>query len=362
MSTLANYKVINTSLGTYIKKANIALVKKKSWEVTKDKIPGLLADYTASEIKLGKLETSVGSENKYKLSLDGPINYNLIVFISNDFTLNTPNTSRASYVGLGAVEIPEIGLPDTQTYLNITFNEIDSLVDPDSITIDPSISIDAEITNYEKDALGPELGILDYETAEIMFQPTSRPELNSSYGLSFAPGGLVYESTFVKEQKLNLDLTPFGTLLKSTSIVHRNNEYIRLENTQGDLVLKNLYREDSGPVTLIPSDWNVVVIKEPNYSCLLNPDFLVITNLVNKVSYKYSTVSYNLNRYSKISDIPMDELIQLKRSLKFGTDLDSTYISTIFSDTSKKENWFLQSSHTNIFKNNPVINVRKAPS
>lgn len=356
MSTLANYKVINTSLGTYIKKANIALVKKKSWEVTKGNIPRILDSYSPDEIKLGQLEYMEGSENRYRLSLDGPLYYNLIVFISGEVTLDSPTIPLASYVGLGAVEISEIGLPDTQTYLNLTFNEVDSLLDPDSITISTDLTLTADITNYEDKALGSELGIVDYNSVqERQFKPTSRPELNSSRGISFAPGGMVFNSVFVKKQKLDLDLTSFGNLHKSASIVHQGHSYLRLENDLGDQVLKNTYHESSGLVNLSTSEWNIAVIKEVNYNCLLNPDCLIITNLVNRISYRYKTNDYWTNNYNKISDIPTEDLIPLKRSLKFGTDLDSSNISTIFSDTSKSNQWFLQSSHSRIFENNNTL-------
>lgn len=355
------YKLLNIGLNTLIRSSNIVLVKKYNWEVTEDQIPNYLLNYQDEDIKVGQLISSSNNTNEYILSLDGEEKYNLILFVTNTFTVDDSNLMPSTFSSIGAIEIPEIGIgtSETREYISITIEEVDPELDPENITIIKDVSISSEISNYEEIELGKTQSILEESEARSLFPKVSKVCLGTEDAVSFVPGGIVYFNTFFPEQRLNLDLSEFTNVVKTTPIQFMSFEYLRFQDSNGDLVLRSLSEPlaDSfiGVVSKSVTTYeNVVVLKENIYDVLLNPDFITVTNLVNRSKFRINFNDYVSNGYVRISDVPDNLKENINRFISHGTDLYSNDICTIGS-LPGNETWFLQSKFRDIFKNNSLL-------
>lgn len=345
------YKLINVGLNTVIKSSNIVAVKKYRWDLTEEQVPSYLSNYENNEIKVGELISSEGDKNTYVLDSGGPDTYNLLLFVSNKYSLEDINLlNPKSFSCIGALELPEIGLgrDTTREYIEITFEEVDPDLSPEDILIVKDVEVRAEVKFYEQAEVGIEEGIFPEEEARKYFPKTGKYAMGDKNILSYVPGGVVYHNQFFKNERLGLDFSNFIGVVKTTSINHNKTEYLRILDGNGDIVLRDIYIHPTGVVEKTTSSIETVVLKEPQYEVLVNPDMIIVTNLVNRTKFGISTPLYTQGNYNTISSTPESIKVPLNRALEFGTDLATDNLTTVASHPGQ-DTWFLQSSYRDIF-------------
>jgi hypothetical protein len=355
MENNLNYSMISIGFPSVLITSNIVLVKKKTWDLRESSLSSYLSIYSKEEVKRAKLISSINNTNTYELESSGTDLYDLILFVKDDFNLNITEFEPSYYTCIGAVEIPQIGIQREETsekvIIDFTLGETFLSKDTGAAEI---VNIEFISSNYTSDKLGKR-GASSLTKMEEYFPKVEKPVTRSldSKSISYVPNGVMYKNKIFFKQDLGLDFSSFGDIKSYQSISHKGNEYIRLENTNGDIVLRNVTFSNTGAVTLITSEYNVVVESSSIYTHLVNPDYIVRVNPVNLQSTYIKTDYYSSNSLTSVPEIDSvdhgDEVESTRSLVEWGTDISDFNVSTIYS-LPTSEDWFLQSKYLKFIK------------
>lgn len=353
MSDFLNYPLISLAMASTIKRSNIVAVKRNNWKTDKSSIANYLTSYKKEDIKRGKLETISDSGNVYSLE-GGKEKYDLILFVVNSFELGD-DTDPSTYTCIGAVELPEIGWSGSSSEkLQISFSESTVLYNLGDFTKE-KLEVTVNTVNYSdtfKDNGYVNIGSLKKEYRNI-----SKPDIKSNDNedsIAFIPDGVMYKNKIYRKEPLDLDLSNYD-IISYQSISHKNTEFIRFISSTGTSVLRNVTERPSSTLFSNTTSTNVRVTKENSYESLLNPDYIVTTNLVNRSSFIIPTEDYIDGGYIFISDCPDSIKTKVSSKLHWGTDIWDNNVSTVYSDPSRDLDWFLQGKYSKLFKNHSFL-------
>jgi len=263
------------------------------------------------------------------------------------------NSRDYNFTCVGLIEIPQVDNKENINLekINLIFSNSVNEVEFLGATPTDNVNIKFEYLNYLEKELGNEGMILDFKSslplASKYFETS--PTLNS---ISYVPGGILHKEKIYRKESINLDTSSMGDIISSQPISYLTEEFLRLENSLGDVVLRNITFSPSGPINFtITSERNIICKKIENYSVLLNPDFIIITFIPTNTVYRVKTSDYIQAEATSIQDLSLEASNRVSSTLSWGTDIYTNEVCTIFSDTRKKSNWFLQKKYFYFLKN-----------
>lgn len=353
MSNLTTYPILSLGTSESLKKANIVVVKRVNWEINKINLPNFLSAYNDNDIKLGKLISS-GNTNIYELSNGGVDEFDLILFVINSFELDQPDLTPSLFTSIGVIEIPKIGIsnPETTQKLELDFTESSS---ESGSSINTSVSLNINSANYTD--LG-EYSLVTEESSKNFYSSILKPTLNynGSNKLSYVGGGYIFENKLYKKERINLSFSNVSEIISYQQISHNDKEYLRFKFSDGSTILRDITSSPEGELLLSTSNSNVYIEASPNIEFLLNPDYLVYTNLISRVTYIIKTSVIIDGGYTSITEFQTSDKEKVDSRLVWGTDVESNTVSTIFSDPYRTD-WCLQSKYNSFFNSLDFLNT-----
>lgn len=169
---------------------------------------------------------------------------------------------------------------------------------------------------------------------------------------SWITGNKVYEVP-----PLDLDLNGVE-VVSSTCIQHGYEEYLRIEDSLGRYYLVNVSTHPNKQLIQSHSSGLVYAESDSVSTVLLNPDYIVFLSKTTKTKYRMSIVDYISSNLFNLSDLLASnnsDLTLLSRSVSVGTDIASTDVTTIYSNSSMKDSWCYQYKVSEFLKKNPRL-------
>lgn len=344
------YKLQSIGFQENLKNLDIVLVKNKLNLLKEKDIPSFLDLYDSSEFRLGKLIDSQGLKNTYLLDDFFIESFNTIVFVTNSISFNS---REYNFTCVGVVELPQVDNKDNINLekINLIFSESTNYIELLSSTPEEFLNLEFNSKNYLENNLGTSGIIKDFKTSLPLASKYFETDLSLN-SISYVPGGVLHKEKIYKKEILDLDTSPMGTIVKSQPISYLVEEFLRLENEDGDLVLRNITTHPSGLIdfesTLLE---NIICKKVEGYSVLLNPDYVIVTYIPTNSSYRIKTSNYITLGAVSVMDLDLALEYKVSSTLSWGTDIYSKDICTVPSDTRRRSNWFLQKNYFYFLKN-----------
>jgi hypothetical protein len=354
MSNLTTYPILSLGTSESLKKANIVVVKRQSWNITKANLPTFLSDYSDEDIKIGKL-ISTGETNIYELS-GGGTEFDLIFFVINNFELDEDDLNPSGFTSIGVIQIPKIGIGNPNTTEKLEFIFLES-VSTNEVTINDNLSIEVNLEPYKLQGVN---SLVNESYSKEFYNSILKPKLNyqGSGKVSFIGGGILFENNFYRKSLIQLEFTNTSPIKSYQQISHKENEYLRFNFTDGSTILRNVSLQPTGELLLETNLYNIYIAPTSNISYILNPDYFVYTNLISRVSYLVKTNAIQTGEYTSISEFSTDEIQKSNSKLVWGTDVENDEVTTIYSDPTNT-NWCLQTRFTKFFQSLKYLNLAK---